>query len=108
MSDLTPIESMPVTTLDLTNTPVKSVAALKGSKVTWLELTGTAVSDLTPLKETKWRYLGIVKSSVVNYGVLRGMTIESVSCTIRNRPTSARSRGSRACCTSTAKTQRSN
>ena len=69
--------------------------AASGATVDWLDLADTSVSDLTPLKGTAWRFLRIggEKTSVKDYTVLKGMTIESLVCPIRNKTELAAIRG---------------
>lgn len=53
LSDLSPLEGMPLTTLICNSTQVSDLSPLKGMPLSTLVCGGTNVSDLTPLEECK-------------------------------------------------------
>lgn len=76
---------MPVTSLTHSRTPVKGIEALQGSSVTWLELADTGVTRLGALKGQAMVYLGLgsTRTAVADYAQLRGLSIQQLTCPIR-------------------------
>ncbi|MCY3018741.1 MAG: SUMF1/EgtB/PvdO family nonheme iron enzyme [Planctomycetota bacterium] len=97
MTDLTPLEGMPLNSLSLWNYPVRNLAPLRGMPLTWLklrdcrqiedfgplagmkleslELAETAISDLTPLQGMPLTRLDLWKTPVQDLAPLTGMKL---------------------------------
>ena len=59
----------------------------------WLDMTETPVTDLKVVKDIHFLHLAFPKSAVKDYAVLRGMSIDDLSCTIRTKNDLAPIRG---------------
>ncbi len=57
LSDLSPLEGMPLTSLHFAGTKVSDLSPLRGMKLTFLEFSRTQVSDLSPLKNMPLTWL---------------------------------------------------
>ena len=76
ISDLTPLQGMPLKWLYLNNTKVSDLTPLKGMPLKWLNLNDTKVSDLTPLKGMPLERLYLDNTNVSDLTPLKGMPLE--------------------------------
>ena len=81
LSDLTPLQGLPLTTLVLTGNPrLSDLSPLQGMPLTRLVCFTTAVSDLTPLEGMKLKELSLRSTAVVDLSPLQGMPLTQLDC----------------------------
>jgi serine/threonine protein kinase len=80
LSDLSPLEGMPLTALWFYGTRVAELAPLKGMPVTDLGFNGSGISDLSPLQGAPLVSLDCASTSVSDLSSLKGMSLQSLSC----------------------------
>lgn len=75
ITDLTPLQGMPLVFLDLTDTRVSDLTPLKGMPLGHLRLAGTQVTDLSPLRGMPLTYLNFGASRISDLSPLEGMRL---------------------------------
>jgi hypothetical protein len=80
LSDLSPLEGMPLTFLVCYFTKVSDLSPLKQAKLTYLHCGRTQVTDLSPLAGMPLTYLAIANSKFSDLTPLKGMPLESLWC----------------------------
>src|SRR5262249_3403705 len=81
VEDLTPLQEMPLTALNLDgNTGVKGLAPLRKMKLTQLKVAGTQVRDLAPLKGMPLVSLSCHGTPVADLAPLTAMPLTGLSC----------------------------
>ncbi len=76
--DIAPLRRMPLLSLDLTDTPVRSLEPLAGLPLTSLRLAGTRVEDLTPLSTLPLEELDISDTAVTDLTPLERLPLTSL------------------------------
>ena len=76
LSDLTPLAGMPLVELYLEQTRVTDLSALKGIGLKVLYLSGTAVKDLSPLSGMPLEKLNLLGTSVTNISPLKDLPLK--------------------------------
>ena len=79
VSDLSPLEGLPLTYLDLTGTSVADLSPLVGMPLEELYLEDTQVRDLRPLKGMPLRILRMEHAPVGDISPLEGMPLEQLN-----------------------------
>ncbi len=79
ISDLRPLQDMPLTSLVLDYTKVSDLSPLKGMKLTELSLSGAPVSDLSPLEGMRLVSLNLERTQVIDLKPLRGMPLTTLN-----------------------------
>ncbi|MCX7010789.1 MAG: hypothetical protein NTY53_26700 [Kiritimatiellaeota bacterium] len=77
---LTPLTSLSLTTLCVSNTQVADLAPLKGMPLTSLNCDGTAIHDLVPLEGLPLQTLGCAHTEVTNLVVLKTLPLQQLNC----------------------------
>ncbi len=80
LSDLSPLQGMPLTKLQCGNTQVSDLSPLQGMKLTLLICGSTKVSDLSPLKGMPLTAMFFSFTQVSDLSPLRGMRLTEVAC----------------------------
>ena len=80
LSDLSPLEGMPLTFLVCYFTKVSDLSPLKQAKLTYLHCGRTQVTDLSPLAGMPLTYLAIANTKLSDLTPLKGMPLESLWC----------------------------
>ncbi|MCA8988974.1 MAG: hypothetical protein KDA78_15120, partial [Planctomycetaceae bacterium] len=78
VTDLSPLEGLPLKYLDLTQLNIDSIAALKGMPLEELYLEGTQVSDLSPLAGMPLKILRTEQCPITDISPLQGMKLEQL------------------------------
>jgi Leucine-rich repeat (LRR) protein len=84
VTDLSPLQGMPLKRLSVGGTRVQDLAPLKGMKLGWLNLWSTPVKDLAPLNGMPISYLNIDRTQVTDLSPLQGMELEEIHLTPRS------------------------
>lgn len=82
LSDLRPLQGLPLTTLALTNTQVADLTPLSNMPLQSLQLEWTLVSDLTPLKTMPLVNLDIGATQVKELTALAGRPLTRLCCNV--------------------------
>jgi serine/threonine protein kinase/Leucine-rich repeat (LRR) protein len=80
LSDVSPLQGMPLTQLRLDDTLVADLSPLKGMPLTKLLCNATHVSDLSPLAGMPPTELGCGGTQIADLSPLRGMKLTSLRC----------------------------
>jgi tRNA A-37 threonylcarbamoyl transferase component Bud32 len=80
LSDLSPLNGLPLTALDCSSSAVSDLSPLKGAPLSRLNCSLTPVADLAPLKEMKLTFLACGETRVTDLSPLRGMPLVFLSC----------------------------
>jgi Leucine-rich repeat (LRR) protein len=80
LSDLSPLEGMKLTRLNVAMTHVSDLSPLRGMPLTYLGLTCTRVSDLSPLQGMPLKWINLPGSKVADLSPLRHTKLESLDC----------------------------
>jgi hypothetical protein len=80
LSDLSPLEGMPLTNLVLFRTNIADLSPLAGMPLVKLDCSVTQVSDLSPLKGMPLTHLVCGASPVSDLSPLRGMSLTQLNC----------------------------
>jgi serine/threonine protein kinase/Leucine-rich repeat (LRR) protein len=80
LSDLSPLKGMKLTLLGCHHTQIRDLSPLEGMPLTWFECSNTQVSDLSPLKGMKLTWLGCIHTQVFDLSPLRGMPLTNLNC----------------------------
>ncbi len=80
LSDLSPLQGMPLTTLNCGGTKVSDLSPLKQTQLTNLNCHATPVSDLSPLEGMSLTHLVCSSTQVSNLSPLRGMALTELNC----------------------------
>jgi len=75
VTNLAPLRELPLRSLDVRHTPLRSLAGLAGVKLERLAVSTTEISDLSPLRGMPLKYLSVARTAVTNLGPLRGMQL---------------------------------
>ena len=84
VADLTPLQGMPLTSLICYPTQVSDLSPLKGMPLTTLACEGSQISDLSPLQGMPLKYLRCGNTQVSDLSPLEGMNLTSISITSKN------------------------
>ncbi len=84
LSDLSPLQGMPLTILNCAGTRVSDLSPLEGMKLTGLTCNGTPVSDLTPVKGMPLWKLYCYSTPVSDLSLLQGMNLNGIRFTPTN------------------------
>lgn len=79
ISDLRPLQDMPLTSLVLDYTQVSDLSPLTGKQLTDLSLSGAPVSDLTPLNGMPLTSLNLERTKVSDLTPLKGMPLTTLN-----------------------------
>jgi hypothetical protein len=78
--DLSPLQGVPLTRLQLAGSSVRDLSPLRGSKITWLSITGTPVLDFAPLRDVPIQRLELDRSVVADLTPLKSIrTLKTVN-----------------------------
>ena len=77
--NVSPLEELPLTQLDLSNTKISDLHYLTGMPLRWLNISNTSVKDITPLAGLPLVYLDISGTSVDNLTSLAGIGIKTLN-----------------------------
>jgi len=80
LSDLSPLNGMPLTFLVCYNTRISDLSPLKQAKLTYLHCGRTQVSDLSPLQGMHLAYLACSHITISDLAPLKGMPLTFLSC----------------------------
>ena len=80
LTDLSPLQGMPLESLSSFNTPVTDLSSLKGMPLTKLYFHGSQVFDLSPLKGMKLTNLGCKNTPVSDLSLLKEMPLRYLDC----------------------------
>lgn len=80
LTDLSPLQGMSLTHLQVTGTGVHDLWPLNGMSLALLHLHHTQVADLSPLKGMPLKDLNIDNTPVTNLKSLAGLKLESLTC----------------------------
>ncbi len=86
LSDLSPLQGMPLTKLMCSNTPISDLSPLRGMKLTHLYCTFTQVSDLSPLSGMPLGTLWCYGTPVSDLSPLQGMNLTDFALTPKTSP----------------------
>ena len=89
ITDLAPLQGMPLTRLSLNHIQATDLTPLKGMKLEMLDLTGTPVADLTPLRDMPLHNLSIRRTNVADLAPLAGMPLEEINVDLKDKPEAA-------------------
>ena len=78
LKDLTPLQGMPLTWLNLGGCQVRDLTPLQGMPLTWLNLGGCQVRDLTPLQGMPLTWLNLRGCQVRDLTPLQGMPLTTL------------------------------
>lgn len=84
VTDLTPLSEMPLTFLHGDGIPASDLTPLQRLKLEDLHISGTKVAELSPLKEMPLKRLMIRDSEVTDLTPLQGMSLEGIWLTPKN------------------------
>ncbi|MFH0903076.1 MAG: hypothetical protein V2A73_20800 [Pseudomonadota bacterium] len=73
--DITALRRMPMRALDLSGTKIQDLAPLRGMRLESLDLSGTAVADLVPLRGMPLQSLNISGTKVSSLSPLKGISL---------------------------------
>ncbi|MDB5389436.1 MAG: hypothetical protein JWM11_5082, partial [Planctomycetaceae bacterium] len=79
VADLSPLRRMKLTLLDCHHTNVADLSSLQGMPVTWIDLRSTLVRDLSPLQGMRLAELGAFKTNVRDFSPLQDMPLTALS-----------------------------
>ena len=82
LTDIGPLNGMPLVSLDLNGTKVSDISALKGMPLKKLDLWGTPVSDISALKGMPLTTLLLWGAPVSDISVLKGMPLKTLVLTL--------------------------
>jgi hypothetical protein len=80
VSDLTPLQGMPLQTLDFSNTKVPDLKGIAGVRLQTLSLERTAIADLSPVKGMNLLRLSVRSTRISDLSPLKGMNLTFLSC----------------------------
>ena len=78
--DLTPISKMQLKTLEFSDTPVSDLSPLRGMSLEWIDCMRTGVSDISVLEGMPLFWVGLSGNHVSDISVLHGMSITDLQC----------------------------
>lgn len=78
--DLSPLHGIPLTTLNIGCNRVVDLSPLKRMPLTAIKAHSTQVADLSPLKDLRLRHLGIEGTQVTDLTPLKGMSLSQFQC----------------------------
>ena len=78
--DLSPLKDMPLTRFDCYHTAVSDLSPLKGLPLSSLTCSDTLVSDLTPLRDMKLKYLNCANTRVADLTPLKDIKLTWLVC----------------------------
>ena len=78
LQDLTPLQGLKITTLDISYTSVNDLGQLRGLPLSWLAIDRIPASDLSPLREMPLRTLTLNKVSSLS--PLQGLQLTNLKC----------------------------
>ena len=79
LTNLTPLQGLPLIKLDLSGTNVSDLSPLQGLPLEELNLSGSKVTDLAPLKGMPLKRLNLLGNAVADLSPLAGMPLESLN-----------------------------
>lgn len=79
VSDITPLIGLPLEKLNLSNTSIKAIDALKGMRLQELNISRTKVTDLAPVKSMKLETLDVSNTMVKDIKCLTGCRITTLN-----------------------------
>jgi internalin A len=80
LSDLSPLQGLPLTSLDCSQSAVADLAPLKAMPLTSLKCGWSKASDLSPLADLPLKTLGVEGSQVSDLAALRGLPLTELNC----------------------------
>jgi hypothetical protein len=80
VSDLSALKGMPLDVLLCGNAPIADLSPLQGMTLTFLDCGGTQISDLSPLKGMPLSRLTCDRTQAPDLSPLRGMPLTSLNC----------------------------
>jgi hypothetical protein len=83
LSDLSPLKTLPLTTLNCASTSVSDLTPVADLRLTVLHCSATPVADLTPLKGTPLATLACDRTKVVDLTPLQGLRLVQLRCDFR-------------------------
>jgi Leucine-rich repeat (LRR) protein len=85
VTNLRPLQGMPLEYLNLSNLPVTDLSVLRGmTSLQQLVLDGTPVADLAPVKDLELRELAIQRTKISDLSALQQMELSQIVFTPRN------------------------
>jgi serine/threonine protein kinase/Leucine-rich repeat (LRR) protein len=80
VSDLSPLQGMPLSRLQLNGGLIKDLGPLRGSKIAWLSISGCPVIDLAPLRDVPLQKLDCDRAILLDASVLKTIrTLKTVN-----------------------------
>jgi Leucine-rich repeat (LRR) protein len=80
LSDLSPLQGMPLTLFECTFSNVSNLTPLQGMPITILSCEATLVADLSPLRGIPLRELNFHNTQVSDLSPLKGMSLTKLNC----------------------------